>query len=119
VQFASPAPLRVPSGSPAATAHQLGQGGEMFSSPSCTTLAEPALIPRTNPAAVSTPMANTAEKGPSLSGAGADLAPPTGVVGPACLTPERSQRQGPHPRGAFTLRNGPFSLVPSSEIRPC
>jgi len=57
----------------------------MFSSSSGTTLAEPALVARTDLAAVSTPMANTAEKGPSLSGSGDDSAPPNRVVRTARL----------------------------------
>lgn len=57
---------------------------------------------QTNPAAFSTPMANTAEKRPSLAGTGDDMAPPAGVMRPACLAPR--QEPSDLPRGVMRTR---------------
>lgn len=55
LEMASLAPLYLPSGSSAPAAHQSGLGGELFNSFGGTMLTEAALVPRPNPAAVSTP----------------------------------------------------------------
>lgn len=79
-------PLCLPPCSPASTGHQSNLGR----STACAVL----LVaprwqnqPRISPASVSRSMARNAEEKHSLPGEGNDLAPPTGVVGPACLAP--------------------------------
>lgn len=77
----------------------------MFKSFGGTTLAErwqAGSLIQTNPAAFSTPMANTAEKRPFLSGTGGDMAPPAGVMRPACLPSDL-------PRGVMRMRQRALS----------
>lgn len=85
-EMASAAPLCLHFCNPASAAHQLDQGGG-------TTLAESALVPRMDSAAVSTSMAHTTEKRPPLSNGGNNLAPPAGVIGPACMAPRWASKR--------------------------
>lgn len=63
--------------------HQTNQGGQTHT----VLLADPALAPRVDAAASSSPLANSPEEGPPFPGKRNYLTPPTRVVCPPCMAP--------------------------------
>lgn len=61
----------------------------MFSPPGGPTLKEPSMVPRVDPAAISSPVTNTAEEGSSLASKGHDLVSPAKAVELSCVAPQR------------------------------
>lgn len=85
--MAQPFPVLFSPSHTAPSGQQTNHGGQTHSPSGGPSLAEPVMAPRDDAAAGSSSLAKFSEEGPPFRGPGNDLAPPTQIVGPLCLTP--------------------------------
>ncbi len=86
-RLAQCSPVHFPPDCPDSSGCQAGQGDQV--------LTPPGLVPRASAALSSSPVAHSAEEGPSLAGKRHDLASPAGVVEPSCMVPRLELSQLP------------------------